>query len=203
MKDEPDVDAFYRREQHFEGRGVTAKDDVFEFQIGNGTFEDDPNSFVGRTADKIAPASFHTILHEVGHAVEKSTARAAIAAKHRAGALVNQLQTRHNNAPAPERAGLKEQYDKALAEYERLRTAATAAEGAHGSRRLDNFVTFVKSNGISPRITQYAATSWDSGKPGEFYAETYALWLNDPEFVRAHSPKLLTYFESGAYRDDR
>jgi hypothetical protein len=199
---EPNVDAFYRARQQLEGRGIAAKDDVFEFQIGNGTFEDDATSFVGRAADKVAPASFHTILHEVGHAVEKSTLRAKTDAHNQAGVLVKQLQTKHNNAQASEQPGLRKQYDDAFAEYERLGKARAIAKGANGSLRLDKFVAYVQTYRISPRITQYAATSWDAGKPGEFYAETYALWLNDPDFVRMHSEKLLAYFDSGAYRDD-
>jgi len=65
------------------------------------------------------------------------------------------------------------------------------------TRRLQKFVDLVTTSGIRP-LTQYARDNWPH-KPEEFYAETYSLWLTEPDFLKTHYPVLASFFESGDY----
>lgn len=81
------------------------------------------------------------------------------------------------------------------------RTAGTASEekaaarSADGktSKRLENFETYVKDNGLkSP--TDYGTTGM-----AEFYAESYSLYKTDPEYLKANNPKVFEYFENNKH----
>jgi hypothetical protein len=77
-------------------------------------------------------------------------------------------------------------------------TAARALGHTRGrTRRLQKFVDLVTTSGIRP-LTPYARDSWPD-KPEEFYAETYSLWLTEPDFLKTNYPLLFNFFESGDY----
>lgn len=65
------------------------------------------------------------------------------------------------------------------------------------SKRLQVFVDFVNANGIQP-VTLYAKDNWPA-KPGEFYAEAFSLWHNDPTFFASYSAKLKGWFDAGEH----
>jgi hypothetical protein len=77
--------------------------------------------------------------------------------------------------------------------------AARVLGHARGRRtlRLQKFVDLVKAAGITP-LTKYARDNWPA-KPQEFYAETYSLWLTEPDFLKSNYPALFRFFESGDY----
>lgn len=75
----------------------------------------------------------------------------------------------------------------------------TAAESkTAGSKRAERFVTFVTQHKIAP-FTEYARSKWPS-EPGEFFAEAYALWLNDREYLDSVAPALGPWFDQGRHR---
>ena len=76
-------------------------------------------------------------------------------------------------------------------------TAATKAPTGTRSKRLQTFVDFVTTNGIQP-VTKYAQDNWPA-KPGEFYAEAFSLWHNDPTFFGTYSAKLKGWFDAGEH----
>jgi hypothetical protein len=78
----------------------------------------------------------------------------------------------------------------------RARAQATDPTGMR-SRRLQAFVDFVNAKGIEP-ITKYAKDNWPA-KPGEFYAEAFTLWHNDPTFLGSSSPALKAWFDAGEH----
>jgi len=47
-------------------------------------------------------------------------------------------------------------------------------------------------------VTKYAQGNWPD-KPEEFYAETYSLWLIEPDFLKSNYPDLFNFFDSGDY----
>jgi len=65
------------------------------------------------------------------------------------------------------------------------------------TRRLQKFKDLVTASGIRP-LTKYARDKWPL-KPQEFYAETYSLWLTEPDFLKTNYPELFSFFESGDY----
>ncbi|MGY4644247.1 peptidoglycan-binding protein [Cellulomonas sp. URHB0016] len=79
------------------------------------------------------------------------------------------------------------------------RADETAVSGAAGgSRRLADFVTVVNANRVPP-LTEYARRNWP-GHPEEFFAEAYALWQNDRQYLQTNAPSLVTWFDGGGHR---
>jgi hypothetical protein len=79
-----------------------------------------------------------------------------------------------------------------------LSAARTAARAPLRTLRLQKFVDLVTAKKIAP-FTFYAKDYWPF-EPSEFYAEVYALWLTDPEFLSKNYVDLFNFFESGDYR---
>jgi len=79
-----------------------------------------------------------------------------------------------------------------------LSAARTAARAPTRPLRLQKFVDLVTAKKIAP-FTEYAKENWPF-KPGEFYAEAYALWLADPEFLDHNYGDLYDFFQNGDYR---
>lgn len=75
------------------------------------------------------------------------------------------------------------------------------------SYRLQNFVKFVKKQGLQPSekspLTDYSLRSWQEKKYGEYFAEAYSLYLTQHQFLLQHKPELYHYFDARAYRIDR
>ncbi len=82
---------------------------------------------------------------------------------------------------------------------ERQLAAVLSDERSH---RLHNFVRHVERHRIPAGITAYARDNWPA-KPGELFAEAYALWLTDPRFLEENVPRLHGWFHSGRYRQDQ
>jgi hypothetical protein len=76
-------------------------------------------------------------------------------------------------------------------------TAAAKDPTGTRSKRLQTFIDFVTTNSIQP-VTKYAQDNWPA-KPGEFYAEAFSLWHNDPKFFGTYSAKLKTWFDAGEH----
>jgi len=74
----------------------------------------------------------------------------------------------------------------------------TAARAPKRTLRLQKFVDLVTTNKIAP-FTEYAKKNWPHA-PAEFYAEAYALWLTDPDFLQNNYGPVYTFFQSGDYR---
>ena len=76
--------------------------------------------------------------------------------------------------------------------------------GASHSRRLQNFVEYVTALRPDDQtrvigITAYARGEWRKKKPGETFAEAYALWLTDRPFLTGVAPEFVTYFSKGLH----
>jgi hypothetical protein len=71
--------------------------------------------------------------------------------------------------------------------------------GIEQSARLEEFIQLVTGAESAPP-TRYALESWPD-KPGEFYAEAFALYRTDPEFLAAHRPALFAWFEGDNHVD--
>ena len=74
----------------------------------------------------------------------------------------------------------------------------TAARAPKRTLRVQKFVDLVITNKIAP-FTDYAKKNWPH-KPEEFYAEAYALWRTDPDFLSNNYPPVFTFFEGGDYQ---
>ena len=70
--------------------------------------------------------------------------------------------------------------------------------GPTTTKRLQAFVDFVTAEKIPP-LTAYSRDNWPAD-PGEFFAEAYTLWLNDPEYLDSEAPKLKKWFDDGKHR---
>jgi len=71
------------------------------------------------------------------------------------------------------------------------------------SKRLQNFIIFVDRLSPDARervigITPYARKEWHT-KPGELFAEAYALWLTDRTFLTRVAPEFVAYFGQGKH----
>jgi len=63
---------------------------------------------------------------------------------------------------------------------------------------VQKFVDLVTAKKILP-FTNYAKENWPFN-PDEFYAEAYALWLTDPEFLSTNYSDVYNFFQTGDYR---
>jgi len=83
-----------------------------------------------------------------------------------------------------------------LATKKKAEAAVSDAPGT-GSKRLARFVTLVNAKHITP-FTQYAKDNWP-GKPAEFFAEAYSLWLSNPKYLNDNVPDLKAWFDAGEH----
>jgi hypothetical protein len=187
-------------------------------ELGDKTFERDdvrfsgtesflPAGFVGGL-QRVAPQSLQPLLHELGHAVEAYELRV------QATALKKTSDDAHRKYRAlfDESRALERQWSdargrrspdeaKLAAAWKAKDNAAEAAKllfqeaesgyqkrAKEGSRRLSEFGEQVAAHNTP--ITSYAATS---GK--EFFAEAYAAWRADPEFLKANASAVFDWFE--------
>jgi hypothetical protein len=167
-----------------------------------------PAAFVGGLA-KVGPQSLQSILHELGHAVEMYRLRVeATALKAASDAAHSKYEVLYKESQALQKSW-SETRDRNPVEAERLSSAwkvkneeADAAKSAfqdaearyqkragEGSGRLSEFSEQVAARDTP--ITSYAATN-----ATEFFAEAYAAWRADPEFLRANAPIAFAWFEA-------
>ena len=86
--------------------------------------------------------------------------------------------------------------------FKAFKAAETAEAGVSGStkgtsKRLKNFVDLVNKHKIPP-LTEYARKNWPA-KPGEFFAEAYSFWLNDPVYLEANAKPIKDWFDAGEH----
>jgi hypothetical protein len=79
-----------------------------------------------------------------------------------------------------------------------LAAARMAVRAPRRTLRVQKFVDLVTAKKIAP-FTDYAKTNWPH-QPEEFYAEAYALWLTDPDFLAKNYADVYDFFQSGEYR---
>lgn len=174
----------------------------------------DDFGFVG-TSGAIGPYSHWTILHEVGHAVEKYRWEQDYRQWDPAATTdqVRQLEAERDLLKQPQtstdpssRTRLREveslliELTGRLIDYGSRQTAMVDAlrRNQSSSVSLRAFVDLVVTGGIAP-CTGYAHQSWHD-KHGEFFAEAYSLFLNEPLFLAHISKDLHTWFDKGVYR---
>jgi hypothetical protein len=178
--------------------------------------------FGGGPDSPTVPASFHTILHEVGHGVEKQEHRLArkdvIKASAELEAAKKRVATVNVDPGNVELSKAKSKGSRTLKDFRKQQDAAykqaeeaevkasehdveernrlrnTKDPATQNTLRLQKFITLVENNHIRP-FTERAAKSRE-----EFYAEAYALWLDDPAFLRTNWKVVYDFFENGDYR---
>ncbi|MCF2525647.1 hypothetical protein [Yinghuangia soli] len=184
-------------------------------------FPGDDYGFVG-VGGNICPYSHWVVLHEIGHAVELRHWHAQYK-KWDTSAIEKELKTlgarekELNVLLAPDRAMSLAEHKKLTDEKaanhsrqlvlsEQLRTCQieqikmnqATIDNKSVSVCLRSFVDFAGKLGIQP-FTLYAQNKWASNQ-GEFFAEAYTLFLNDPDILRWISPDLFQWFADGRYR---
>lgn len=179
-------------------------DGLFQTDYANKSslvFDDDvftPLANAFGSAEKAYPFSFHTILHEVGHAVEKQDVRAVEEALQAA------------QSPWKVKVGTKRPAPKSAKDEQN--TPLAAAKKAYvmfkqngqlikRSVRLQKFIDLVNNakNGAYT-FTKYSRDQWKLDKPQEFFAEAYVFWLLESDFVKNYYPAIHDFFEQGQYR---
>jgi hypothetical protein len=166
-----------------------------------------PAGFVGG-GERVGPQSLQTILHELGHAVEayrlraeatrlkraSDSAHTSYEATYRESQSLQRQWSEAKQRQSPDEAKLSAAWKVKDRAAETARSLFADAERLYqeradqGSARLRDFEKQVHGN--TRPITSYAATS-----PKEFFAEAYAAWRADPEFLQANAPRAFAWFE--------
>ncbi len=196
-------------------------------KLATRAFTKDTLQFFGGTA-KTVPASFQTILHEVGHAVESEVYRSkwrahaqALADVHAAGNVPesvarqkerkeaeDKLKTTNNPAEKNRLEKKLKKFDLELALIADQATDKKAAETKLKEKEKE--VTDMDAAGQTQRLTKFVDlvtrnriapfTEYTRKGNKEFYSEAYSLWLVDPEFLQTNYKVVYDFFQSGDYR---
>jgi hypothetical protein len=105
---------------------------------------------------------------------------------------------KHAKAEKADKAATKKKEDAQAAKDTAKAAADETLADSGETKRVQKFVDFVTDKGIDP-ITQYAKDNWP-GNPEEFYADAYAMFLTDPEALKAASGDLFDWFKAGNYK---
>lgn len=180
-----DAAAYYRQS------GAERSVDLFD-----ASFAEDDNLFVGEPEAPFSH-SLRVLLHEIGHAVAYEKPYKAV---HGLIARYESLALLHQHLGELELSGIR-------SERERLRTIL---EQLHDLRRpLGRFRQAAKGGTLnaSPVHTAfveatggYGPTPYGQTKLSEAFAESYMLFLLDPDALDRIDPAALTFFRSGAYQ---
>lgn len=163
----------------------------------------------------ICPYSHWTILHEVGHAVDayyrlEQVPRVDFPAMRHEVARLKQRQaeakTIMDTADSTDRrvGPAREEYWRLNEQIKRLERELTETEVlAFGKawtpgQCLLAFRDMVRECGAEP-FTPYALRTWP-GQPGEFFAEAYTAFLNEPEVLEFAAPDVFRWFADGDHR---
>lgn len=158
-------------------KGTTASRSE-KISLDDRVFAADKKSFTGTNE----PASYETITHEAGHAVETKKMRDALSDYSKANAAYNKaLKSRDKTAIASAKSDL----DTKKAAYQ----ATLSAPGTNKSKQLSDFETYVNANNIEPP-TAYAGTGMN-----DFYAESFMLYKTNPDALKAANKPLFDYFD--------
>ena len=202
--------------------GINAK-----LRLTSRAFDRDTLQFFGGTR-KTVPASFQTILHEVGHAVEsevyrsKWRAHAQALAETKAAGNVQESDARKKERKEVEdkiktakTQAEKDRLEKKLLQYDLdlalISETATDKKAAETKlKEKEKEVTDMDVAGQTERLRKFVdlvtrnriAPFTDYSRQGnkEFYAEAYSLWLVDPEFLQTNYRVVYNFFENGDYR---
>lgn len=75
--------------------------------------------------------------------------------------------------------------------------ARSQAHVSTRSKLVQDFVNVVNTTKIKP-FTKYASDNWPF-KPGEFYAEAFTIWQNNPKFLSDNYKPIYDFFTAGKY----
>lgn len=169
----------------------------------------DDYGFVG-CVGAIGPYSHWTILHEIGHAVEKYSWEPEYR-RWDTTAITDQIsQLRAEQQALPQTADgtarsrqIEQQITVLLqqrGDYQQRQAdlVTTLRQNRSTSASLVAFVHLVTQKNLIP-CTGYAFQNWTT-KHGEFFAEAYSLFLNEPEFLTFILKDVHDWFAAGAYR---
>jgi hypothetical protein len=198
-----------------------------KLRLANSAFDQNAMQFFGGSG-KSVPASFQTILHEVGHAVESEVYRSkwgehaqALADVKAAGdvqespARVKERQETEARLKTARSAAAKDRLEKKLARFDAelaMRSSDAADQKAIATKLKDKekVVMDLDAAGPTARLTKFVdlvtrnsiAPFTDYARQGnaEFYAEAYSLWLVDPVFLRTSYRVVFDFFQNGDYR---
>lgn len=198
-----------------------------KLRLANRAFANDNLQFFG-DATKNVPASFQTILHEVGHAVESEVYRTKWRAHAQALADTKAAgQVQESASRQAERRSAQEKLDKAtttatkkrwqqkigkfdadLAQQSDVATDQKAQETNLKAKEAE--VIAMDTAGQSDRLKKFMTlvnnnhilpiTDYAATGDREFYAEAYSLWLTDRTFMRNNYRVIFEFFENGDYR---
>lgn len=184
----------------------------------DGTFADE-HGFVGVLGD-IAPRSHWVILHEVGHALEawhwkgeydkfdsaaldatlrQLEAEKAKLEKDLSGiADVDAYRLKSAEITALGRRISKVSTDSLERKAAQIRMDQEVIANNSPSQCLKRFLDMTKAVNLRP-FTPYARNRWGDSR-GEFFAEAYTMFLNEPHIMEYMSPELMAWFANGGYR---
>lgn len=173
------------------------------------SFCGDDYGFVG-CAGAIGPYSHWTILHEIGHAVEKYSWEPDYR-RWDTTAITDQISRLRAEQNAlshtPDTAARIQQIEQQITvllkqrgEYLQRQAdlVTTLRQNRSTSASLVAFVNLVTQKNLVP-CTGYAFQNWTT-KHGEFFAEAYSLFLNEPQFLKFILKDVYDWFAAGAYR---
>jgi hypothetical protein len=172
---------------------------------------------------KIGPYSHWIILHEVGHAVEmyrwEQDYRQWDAAKikkeiEQLQARKQALQAQQAQADASPTADMDPALPTLIRELAKQISECQVLEVKYGSAQIEMLNAVIRNQSSSaclqafvvlvnekrvPPCTGYAHRRWNQSR-GEFFADAYSLFLNEPEFLNFVSKDLHQWFASGGHR---
>lgn len=158
-------------------------------------FSERDYGFIG-LGEEIGPYSHWTILHEVGHAVEKY--RWEMEYRQWDTAEIEQELSQLNAQKGPQKRITELTLRRAEYTNKQLDMVNELRSNKSSSKCLQAFVSLVGEKKVPP-CTGYAFQSWKD-KHGEFFAEAYSLFLNDPWYIRKVSEDLYNWFAKGGYQ---
>lgn len=165
-------------------------DETTKLSLDDRVFASDASSFSGDAW----PASFLSILHEAGHAVESKEVRQTLFAVNDAVARYNDKVNVFNATPADQQGRLRPELDAIGREVEETRAALARAQRPDGrSALLVDFLDYTSANGVEPP-TDYAATG-----AADFFAESYTLFRTERDVLARANPGLAAYFETRGF----
>lgn len=191
---------FVRKKTSPEDNEVTSEAGSYRFAdrvitLLDAGFSERDYGFIG-IGDEIGPYSHWTILHEVGHAVEKY--RWEMDYRQWDTAAIERELSQLKDQEGAEKRITELTLRRGEYTIKQMDMVAELKRNKSSSKCLRAFVSLVGEKAISP-CTGYAYQSWKE-KHGEFFAETYSLFLNDPWYIGKVSESLYNWFATGSYR---
>lgn len=179
----PDRVGYFEWKVGTDAQGKTNRSDVLS--LDDRVFDSDKKTFSGTNN----PASYRTIQHEVGHAVETKKSRDSLYSFNTSIDAYNAKLDEYKAASPADQKAMRPELTRLQADMKAKKKTWKAAAGKNGdSQELLDFKKYVKANKIEAP-TDYAATGLD-----DFFAESFMLYKTDPDGLKASNPKLHAYF---------